>query len=86
MKIPSCSAAIFGIDYSNPTAAEIISKWYAAAKDSSAFFSERPDQNALSIILYQSGKHDMAPTHAVVEAGEIPADALFKMNRGLVYN
>jgi hypothetical protein len=52
-QIPSCSAGIFGVDFTNEIGAKIVDLWYKAALDREAFFSPRSDQNALSVILYQ---------------------------------
>lgn len=54
-RIPSCSAGIFGVDFSTEIGRTIIDKWYKAARDSDAFYTPRSDQNALSIILHQLG-------------------------------
>ena len=53
--IPSCQAGMFGVDFANKKAAQVIDLWYKAAKDKDAFYSERSDQSALSVILYQLG-------------------------------
>jgi hypothetical protein len=54
-QIPSCSAGITGIDFTTNVGRTIIDKWYAAAQNRVAFFSPRPEQNALSIILHSLG-------------------------------
>lgn len=51
-KIPSCSAGIFGIDFTQEIGNVLLNKWYSAAQNKVAFFSPRSDQNALSIILH----------------------------------
>lgn len=51
-QIPSCSSGIFGLDFSHPIALRALSLWYEAAKDPCAFYSARPDQNSLSLILH----------------------------------
>lgn len=56
--VPSCSAGIFGVDFSNATGTEIVDQWYNAALHPEAFFSPRSDQNALSVILYKMGISD----------------------------
>ena len=86
-KIPSCSAGLFGIDFSNEKAAGTFSRWYLAAKDPDAFFSARSDQNALSIILYQQDMLDWAPFEALIEAHQqVTEQTLFKIDRGFVQN
>jgi hypothetical protein len=50
-QIPSCSAGIFGVDFTSEIGSKIFEQWYRAAHNKVAFFSPRPEQNALSIIL-----------------------------------
>lgn len=57
-QIPSCSAGITGVDFTNEKGRTIFERWYQAANNPVAFFSPRSDQNALSIILYQMGISD----------------------------
>jgi len=54
-QIPSCSAGITGIDFTQIVGRTIVDRWYAAAQNKVAFFSPRSDQNALSIILHSLG-------------------------------
>lgn len=54
-EIPSCSAGIFGVDFTSPIGKDLIDSWYRAAQNKVAFFSPRSDQNALSIILHARG-------------------------------
>lgn len=56
--IPSCSAGLLGVDFTQPLGAEIIDRWYKAARRKTPFFSPRPEQTALSLILYQLGITD----------------------------
>ena len=84
-KIPSCSAGLFGVDFSNKTAAQVIDRWYKAAHDPDAFFSPRSDQNALSIILYQEGFQKWSPSGTLVEAHQpVSENTLFIIDRGFV--
>ena len=86
-KIQSCSAAILGIDFTNPKTSTIIDSWYNAAKDPYAFFSARSDQNALSIIIHQLGLSDlMWPATTLGEPGETREETLFLMDRAFVKN
>lgn len=83
--IPSCSAGIFGVDFSNPKGAKIIETWYQKAMDKDAFYSARSDQNALSIILYQMGISDFVgmntmPTHRE----QVQPDSLLFLDRNFV--
>ncbi len=84
-KIPSCSAGLFGVDFSNEKAAHVISLWYQAARHPDAFFSARSDQSALSVILYQQGMQQWAPSGVLVEAHQPLAEGtLFQIDRGFV--
>lgn len=60
-KIPSCSAGIFGVDFTNEKTSKIIDLLYLAAKSKDGFQSRRSDQNALSIILYKLQLNDFVP-------------------------
>jgi hypothetical protein len=83
--IPSCSAAILGIDFTNQKTAHIIDAWYRAAKDPFAFFSARSDQNALSIILYQMGLiNEMWPNTTLGSPHQQKNETLFLMDREFV--
>lgn len=59
--IPSCSAGIFGVDFTHPIGNELFERYYKAACDPIAFFSPRSDQTALSIILYKMGICNFVP-------------------------
>ena len=50
--IPSCSAGIFGVDFTTEAGSSLIKYWYQAALNKVAFFSPRPEQNVLSILLH----------------------------------
>jgi hypothetical protein len=54
-QIPSCSAGITGFDFTNDIALQIVNALYQAAHNPVAFFSSRPEQNALSIIFWSFG-------------------------------
>ena len=66
--IPSVSAGVFGLDFSVECANQALQSWYDAAKDPAGFFSARPEQNALSIILYKLGMTDWIPYERVAES------------------
>lgn len=83
-QIPSCSAAIIGIDFTNEKMSQVIDAWYRAAKDPDAFYSARSDQNALSIILYQKGIHKLVPITTLGCLGRRSDGALFIMDREYV--
>ncbi len=84
-EIPSCSAGIFGVDFSDARACKALEMLYAAAKDQYAFFSHRWDQNALSVILYKLQMQEMADIKTLAHGKElIDADSLFLIDRGFV--
>jgi glycosyltransferase involved in cell wall biosynthesis len=84
--IPSCSAGLFGVDFSHKTSKNIINWLYHAALDKDAFFSTRSDQNALSMILYLNHISDFVPLSQVPEyPHEINSDSLFWLDRIFVY-
>lgn len=86
-KIPSCSAGICGIDFTNPKGKEIIDRLYKAAFDKDAFFSSRSDQTALSIILYQMGIQDFVPISKLPHSvQEIKPDSLLLLDRGFAHH
>lgn len=51
--ILSCQSGFLGVDLTTDLGNEIIDLWYRAAKDENAFYSARPDQTALSLILHK---------------------------------
>jgi hypothetical protein len=69
-KIPSCSAGIFGLDLTHPQSQKALQLWHAAAKDPHAYFSARPEQNALSVILYKLGMTDWEAYERIAECKE----------------
>ncbi len=84
-QIPSCSAGLLGVDLTNARARQVIERWYALAHHASAFYSERPEQNALSIILHQSGITDFESIHRLAHGkNSINADSLFLLERSYV--
>ena len=84
--IPSCSAGLFGIDFSCPQAAAVLQDWYMAAMDPWAFYSSRSDQNALSIILYKHHMQDLKPIARLAHGREqINKDSLFLIERDFVH-
>ena len=85
-KIPSCSSGIFGIDFTNEKGAKIIDQWYKAAESKDAFFSPRPDQTALSVILYQAGITDFTSIEKLPHGREeIKPDSLLLLDRLYVH-
>lgn len=88
MKIPQCAAGIFGIDFTHEKTAKVVDLWYQAAQHPDAYFSRRPDQSALSIILYQQGASEFFPLKRLPhkEVGEpIQPDSLFYLDRLFVH-
>lgn len=85
MKIPSCSSGIVGLDFTNAKAAEALTLWHRAAQDPAAFFSARPDQNALSLILYQLGMKEWLDLATLAHGKEkMDERSLFLLERGFV--
>jgi hypothetical protein len=86
-RIPSCSASIFGVDFSDEKAAHVLSLWYQAAQHPDAFFSARADQSALSVILSQQGMLQWEPLGVLADQHEpLSENTLFKIDRGFIYD
>ena len=87
-QIPSCSAGLLGVDFSNPIGRTLLDRWNRAAHDPDAFFSPRSDQSALSMILYQMWISDFTSMdrmpHTEV-SDEVKPDSLFLLDRGYVW-
>lgn len=82
--ILSCSAAIIGLDMTNSRSRRLLDAWYAAAHHPFAFFSDRSDQNALSILIHQMGlTQDLLP-RKLLGSLSVPRGGLFLMDRSLV--
>lgn len=82
--IPSCSAAILGLDLTSQIGLNVLSKWFNAAKHPCAFYSARSDQSALSIIFYQLGVTDFFPLTTLARIDMDNPHALFIMDRDFV--
>ncbi len=77
-QIPSCFPEIFGFDLTNETNRKIIDFWYRAALDQDAYFSSRPDQNILSILLNEVGISDFISRQRVPDSFEkMESDSFF---------
>ncbi len=86
-KIPSCSSGIFGLDLSHRKACIALDLWHRAAKDPDAFFSARPDQNSLSLILYLLGMRHFLNVETLAHGKEkISEKSLFLLDRDFVQN
>jgi len=84
--IPSISAGILGFDFSHALAQEALHRWYIAAKETPAFFSARPEQNALSVIFYTLGMTDWIPVQRMAQnMALIEPDSLFVLDRHFAY-
>lgn len=84
-QIPSCSAGLFGLDFSHPLGQKALNALYSAALDPHAFFSERWDQNALSVILHQLEMHEKASFETCAQGkDQIMPQTLFLIDRGFV--
>ncbi|HSX11899.1 MAG TPA: hypothetical protein VLF61_00210 [Rhabdochlamydiaceae bacterium] len=85
--IPSCSSGIFGLDFSHAKARQALELWYSAAQDPTAFFSARPDQNSLSLILYLCDMRHWLDIETLAHSKEqICSDSLFLLDRDFVQN
>ena len=87
--ILSCSSGITGLDLTSEKGSKILELWYKAARDPYAYFSSRPDQNSLSIILYKMGITDLVSIRRIphVEVGERASpDSLFLLDRIYAHN
>lgn len=83
-RIPSCSAGITGLDFTNPIGREILDQWYRAAKNKVAFFSPRSEQNALSIILYRMNLPLCPIERLAHNRNNINKNTLLLIDRGFV--
>lgn len=84
--IMSCSAAIIGFDLTNRRTCDLLDAWYAAAHHPFAFFSDRSDQNALSILIHKMHlTGDLIPRKLLGSLSN-PHGNLFIMDRNLVKN
>ena len=82
--IPSCSSGLFGLDLTQEKPKLLLDLWYRAASDKDAFFTPRPDQNSLSILLHQFHFSDLIDLSRVphAEIGEpVQPDSLFYLDR-----
>jgi hypothetical protein len=83
--IPSCSAGIFGVDFTTEIGNQLVDAWYQAAQNRVAFFSPRSDQNALSIILWGKGIKNLIPIERLAtNKGNIKSDSLLLIDRSYV--
>lgn len=82
--ILSVSAAILGIDFTNPIGSQVIDLWYQAAKHPRAFYSARSDQNALSLVFYNLGASNFKSMNTLGDLRNSQPHHLFLMDRGYV--
>ncbi len=83
--IPSCSAGIFGVDFTTEIGNKLVDTWYQAASNRVAFFSPRSDQNALSIILHNFGIKNLVPIERLAHHKDaIKSDSLLLIDRSFV--
>ena len=84
--VPSCSAAIFGVDYTKPIGHKIIDQWYQKAHDKHAFFSARVDQNALTLVLYKNNLENNINYGLIAEGfHELRLNTLFVLDRSYIW-
>jgi hypothetical protein len=79
--IHSCSSAIIGIDFTHKKGAQLFDTWYRATENYKTSLSARPDQNLLSLVLYQLGITDLWPLSPFKKPRK---DSLFILNRDYV--
>lgn len=83
--IPSCSAGITGLDFTNEKGKQILDRWYSAAHNPVAFYTPRSDQNALSIVLYSLGISDFIDISRLAHnKSQIRPDSLLQIEREFV--
>lgn len=82
--ILSCSASIIGIDFENRVATSLLDDWYKAAHHPFAFFSDRSDQNALSILIHQKKLTNSLIPRNLLGSLSHPEGSLFIMDRTFV--
>ncbi len=84
--IQSCSAGLFGVDFTQRMGTTLLDSWYRAAHDPDAFFSSRSDQNALSMILYQNNIDEYTSMDLMPHSKqEIKPNSLFWLDREFVF-
>lgn len=83
-EITSCSASIIGLDLTNPKMKRLLDAWYKAARHPFGFFSDRSDQNALSILIHQFGLSEDLIPRKFLGSLEHPKGSLFLMDRPYV--
>lgn len=83
-KILSCSAAIIGMDFTDPKVNALLDAWYDAAKDPYAFYSPRSDQTALSILMTQMEMTDWFSPRTLGGFRSMRHETLFIMDREYV--
>lgn len=83
-QIPSCSAGIFGVDFTTEIGKRIVEQYYQAACHKVAFFSPRSDQNALSIILHKNNLKLCPIERLATNRQLINKNSLLLIERGFV--
>lgn len=83
-RILSCSAAIIGVDFTQPRTVSLVDTWYQAADHPFAYFSARSDQNALSILIHKMGLTGDMISRKLLGSVEHPEGSLFIMDRPYV--
>ena len=80
----SCQAGLFGVDFTDDRACQLIDAWYEAAKDPFAFYSPRSDQTALSILLYQLNMRNWMSGNILNAPDGTPDRGLLRVEREFV--
>ena len=77
-----CQRGILGLDFTHDLALQALCLWYEAVKDPHAYFSARPEQNALSIILHKLGMTEWIGYDFVAEgAAKITPTSVYLLDR-----
>ena len=85
-QVPRCIACALGVDFTNKIGNRIAEEWYLAARHPTAYYSSRPEENALAIILYQLGISDeLIDISRIAFTKEQKRGALFFMDRAFVH-
>lgn len=85
--IPSCSASLLGFDFSNQWARKALDRWFSALHNPDAFYSARPEQNVISVILYQLGMSEWIDYQKIAEnRPSIRPDSLVLLDRKFAHS
>lgn len=83
--IKTLRSGVFGVDLCTAKGREIIEDWYQAAKDQVPFYSPKPDQTVLSIIVHKHGCELEPYVRLVSDMKQVTEDTLALLDRSYVY-